>query len=56
MIPNLLLLTTFSSYFVATKAVELTFELQDRDTQCFFEDIKKNEQSTVEYQVNHVWW
>lgn len=40
-----LLLPYFSS------AVELTFELQDRDTQCFFEDMKKGEQSTLEFQV-----
>ncbi|XP_055333835.1 transmembrane emp24 domain-containing protein 7-like [Paramacrobiotus metropolitanus] len=40
-----------SCYLLAVSAVELTFELQDRDTQCFFEDIKKGEQSTVEFQV-----
>ena len=34
--------------------VELTFELQDRDTQCFFEEIKKGDKSTVEFQVRFV--
>jgi len=42
------------SFFISTSSVwsvELTFELEDRDTQCFFEDIKKGEKSTLEFQV-----
>jgi len=37
--------------FIPAWSVELTFELQDRDTQCFYEEIKKGEKSTVEFQV-----
>lgn len=33
-------------------AVELTFELQERDTQCFYERVKKGEKAMVEFQVN----
>lgn len=32
-------------------AVELTFELQERDTQCFYERVKKGEKAMVEFQV-----
>lgn len=32
-------------------AMEMMFELPDRDTQCFYEDIDKGVSSTLEYQV-----
>jgi p24 family protein gamma-3 len=33
------------------KSVQLTFELPDNERQCFYEDIKKGEESVIEYQV-----
>lgn len=51
---NLVSFVVFLSSVVTLHAVELTFELQDRDTQCFYEEIKKGEQSTVEFQVRSV--
>lgn len=33
------------------KSVQLTFELPDNERQCFYEDIKKGEETIVEYQV-----
>ena len=32
-------------------AVEFTFELPDRDRQCFYEEIKQGTRGTLEYQV-----
>lgn len=32
-------------------AVEFTFELPDRDRQCFYEEIKQGTKGTLEYQV-----
>ena len=32
-------------------AVEFTFELPDRDRQCFHEEIKQGTKGTLEYQV-----
>ena len=37
--------------FDLTYCVELTFELPDSAKQCFFEEIKEGEESTVEFQV-----
>jgi emp24/gp25L/p24 family/GOLD len=34
-----------------THCVELTFELEDNAKQCFYEEIKKNQTATLEYQV-----
>ena len=34
-------------------AVEFTFELPDRDRQCFYEEIKQGTRGTLEYQVIH---
>ena len=34
-------------------AVELTFELPDRDQQCFYEEIKQGTRGTLEYQVTY---
>jgi hypothetical protein len=34
-----------------TNCVELTFELEDNAKQCFYEEIKKNQTATLEYQV-----
>jgi len=49
-VPFLIFLVIFHAVFPAL-GVELTFELQDRDTQCFFEEIKKGDKSTIEFQV-----
>ena len=42
----LLYMSVWSSF-----AVEFTFELPDRDRQCFYEDIKQGTKGTLEYQV-----
>lgn len=34
------------------EATELMFELPDRDTQCFYEEIDKGVSSVLEYQVS----
>ena len=34
-------------------AVEFTFELPDRDQQCFHEEIKQGTKGTLEYQVTY---
>lgn len=34
-----------------TSAIELTFELPDNANQCFFEEIAKETESTMEFQV-----
>lgn len=35
-------------------AVEFTFELPDRDRQCFYEEVKQGTRGTLEYQVNNI--
>ena len=35
-----------------SSAVELTFELPDNEKQCFYEDIKAGEKTSVEFQVS----
>ena len=45
---SLLALTLLSSVVICT---ELTFELPDRDTQCFHEDIQKDTKCILEFQV-----
>ncbi|KAF0294310.1 Transmembrane emp24 domain-containing protein 7 [Amphibalanus amphitrite] len=44
------LLAVFSSVHISS-AVELTFELPDNEKQCFYEDIKAGEKTSVEFQV-----
>ncbi|XP_037068469.1 transmembrane emp24 domain-containing protein 7-like [Pollicipes pollicipes] len=44
------LLICLSLVYICT-AVELTFELPDNEKQCFYEDIKAGEKTTVEFQV-----
>lgn len=49
---NYILLLIKLYYFVAlTSAIELTFELPDNAHECFFEDIAKETESTLEFQV-----
>lgn len=45
------LLFLFIALIAAAKAIELTFELPDNVNQCFFEDINKGTECTVEFQV-----
>lgn len=45
------LLYIFIAIISLSKAIELTFELPDNVKQCFFEDISKGTESTVEFQV-----
>ena len=35
----------------SSMAVEFTFELPDRDRQCFYEEVKQGTKGTLEYQV-----
>ena len=37
--------------FVAVECTELTFELEDNARQCFYEEIKKDVQGSLEFQV-----
>lgn len=46
------LLVLFSLLSVSL-AGELTFELPDNEKQCFYEDIKAGEKTTVEFQVRY---
>lgn len=36
---------------VLSNAIELTFELDDNAKECFYEDVDKDEEITLEYQV-----
>lgn len=45
----LLLLVTLCAFSVS--CIELTFELPDKEVQCFFEDIKVNVKTVLEFQV-----
>jgi len=40
-----------SIFYDVISSIELTFELEDNANQCFFEDIVKGTESTIEYQV-----
>ena len=58
MIPRLkanMLAVIFLLYMSAwsSVAVEFTFELPDRDRQCFYEEIKQGTKGTLEYQVTN---
>ena len=46
------LLASFSAVHISY-AVELTFELPDNEKQCFYEDIKAGEKTSVEFQVSY---
>ncbi|RWS08923.1 transmembrane emp24 domain-containing protein 7-like protein [Dinothrombium tinctorium] len=48
---SLILFTLFCTTAVNGTSVELTFELADNDHQCFYEEIKKGIESTLEFQV-----
>ena len=47
----LLLLATVSCLWREVEATELSFELPDRDRQCFYEDLEKGTKCTLEFQV-----
>jgi len=52
LIVSLLVLLVAVSWSVwRAEATELTFELPDRDKQCFYEQIDKGTRCTLEYQV-----
>ena len=40
-----------SLLFALIRGVEFTFELKEKDEQCFFEELKDQESSIVEFQV-----
>uniref|UniRef100_A0A0N5B091 GOLD domain-containing protein n=1 Tax=Syphacia muris TaxID=451379 RepID=A0A0N5B091_9BILA len=44
-------LFTISACVILGSSIELTFELPDKEVQCFFEDIKQNVKSVLEFQV-----
>ncbi|EAT36148.1 AAEL011755-PB [Aedes aegypti] len=44
-------LLAFLGHRSAVNSVELTFELPDNARECFFEEIKKNQTATLEFQV-----
>ncbi|KAF0766847.1 transmembrane emp24 domain-containing protein 3 [Aphis craccivora] len=49
---NSLIVFLFSSYCIClVKSIELTFELQDKAKDCYYENIEKNTSTTLEYQV-----
>ena len=43
---------SFSALYISS-AVELTFELPDNEKQCYYEDIKAGEKTSVEFQVSY---
>jgi len=47
----LVLLVAVLWLLLQAEATELTFELPDRDKQCFYEHIEKGVTCTLEYQV-----
>lgn len=48
------LISSLLLWVASIDCVELTFELVDNAKDCFYEDIKKNESVTFEYQVGSV--
>lgn len=40
------------SSFVFAGSVELTFELPDNAKECFYQEMKKNDSATLEFQVS----
>lgn len=45
------LLLFFGGHRITVTSVELSFELPDNARECFYEEIKKNQTATLEYQV-----
>lgn len=45
-------LLAFLGRRIIVNSVELTFELPDNARECFFEEIKKNQTATLEFQVS----
>jgi protein ERP2 len=50
-LPGLLWVCVTTLVIGTIQAIELTFELPDSDTQCFYEDIEKDTDCTIEFQV-----
>ena len=48
----LAVLVVLCTSLASSLAVEFTFELPDRDRQCFHEEVKQGTRGTLEYQVN----
>ncbi|XP_058468235.1 transmembrane emp24 domain-containing protein 7 [Malaya genurostris] len=46
-----LILLAFVGHSIVVHSVELTFELSDNARECFYEEIKKNQTATLEFQV-----
>jgi hypothetical protein len=46
------LLTVLLTYVYLSGGVELTFELPDNAKECFYQEIKRNITSTLEFQVS----
>jgi len=49
--PSIVLLLTLC-YACLVNTIELTFELQDKSKDCYYENIEKNTSITLEYQVS----
>jgi len=47
----------FMLWVLTCRGTELTFELPDRDRQCFYQEIEKGTECSLEYQVcNYMYW
>lgn len=50
---QLVILSTIVFLAKFSVCVELTFELPDNAKECFYQDIKKNQSATLEFQVHY---
>ena len=46
-----LIVFIFMVWVLTSRGTELTFELPDRDKQCFYQEVEKGTECSLEYQV-----